>query len=63
MKQYCQRYSNNSNPTFADQGIMTIYLFAGRCQKYSIAVKYEVKAVIFGIKINFNYKKIIISKK
>jgi hypothetical protein len=34
LKCYCQRYSNNSNPTFTDQEIMTIYLFAGHCQKY-----------------------------
>jgi hypothetical protein len=31
---YCQRYSNNSKPVFTDQEIMTIYLFAGHCQKY-----------------------------
>jgi len=31
---YCQRYSNNSNPVFTDQEIMTIYLFVGHCQKY-----------------------------
>jgi len=31
---YCQRYSNNSNPAFTDQKIMTIYLFTGYCQKY-----------------------------
>jgi len=34
LKYYCQRYSNNSNPAFTDQEIMTIYLFAGYCQKY-----------------------------
>ena len=34
MKYYCQRYSNNSNPALTDQEIMTIYLFAGHCQKY-----------------------------
>ncbi len=34
LKYYCQRYSNNSNPEFTDQEIMTIYLFAGHCQKY-----------------------------
>ena len=34
LKLYCQRYSNNSNPAFTDQEIMTIYLFAGYCQKY-----------------------------
>jgi hypothetical protein len=31
---YCQRYSHNSKPVFTDQEIMTIYLFAGHCQKY-----------------------------
>jgi hypothetical protein len=34
LKYYCQRYSNNCNPAFTDQEIMTIYLFAGHCQKY-----------------------------
>jgi hypothetical protein len=34
LKYYCQRYSNNCNPAFTDQEIMTIYLFAGYCQKY-----------------------------
>lgn len=34
LKYYCQRYSNNSNPSFTDQEIMTIYLFTGYCQKY-----------------------------
>ena len=34
LKYYCQRYSNNSNPAFTDQEIMTIYLFSGDCQKY-----------------------------
>jgi len=34
LKYYCQRYSNNSKPAFTDQEIMTIYLFAGYCQKY-----------------------------
>ncbi|NDW18755.1 transposase [Dysgonomonas sp. 216] len=34
LRYYCQRYSNNSNPVFTDQEIMTIYLFAGHCQKY-----------------------------
>ena len=34
LKYYCQRYSNNSNPLFTDQEIITIYLFAGHCQKY-----------------------------
>ena len=34
LKFYCQRYSNNSKPVFTDQEIMTIYLFAGHCQRY-----------------------------
>lgn len=34
LKYYCQRYSNNNAPSFTDQEIMTIYLFAGCCQKY-----------------------------
>lgn len=33
LKYYCQRYSNNNAPYFTDQEIMTIYLFAGYCQK------------------------------
>ena len=34
LKYSCQRHSNNSNPAFTDQEIMTIYLFAGHCQNY-----------------------------
>jgi hypothetical protein len=34
LKYYCHRQSNNGNPEFTDQEIMTIYLFAGHCQKY-----------------------------
>ena len=34
LKYYCHRQSNNNNPVFSDQEIMTIYLFAGHCQKY-----------------------------
>lgn len=40
LKYYCQRYSNNNTPSFTDQEIMTIYLFAGYCQKY-----FEVKDI------------------
>lgn len=32
LKYYCHRQSNNLE--FTDQEIMTIYLFAGHCQKY-----------------------------
>ena len=28
LKYHCQRFSNNKNPKFTDQEIMTIYLFA-----------------------------------
>lgn len=31
---YCQRFSNNSNPEFTDEEILTIYLFCGYCQRY-----------------------------
>lgn len=31
---YCQRFSNNSNPEFTDEGVLTVYLFCGYCQKY-----------------------------
>lgn len=30
----CQRFSNNANPEFTNQEIMTIYLFAGFEQQY-----------------------------
>lgn len=40
LKYYCQRHSNNNAPSFTDQEIMTIYLFAGYCQKY-----FEVKDI------------------
>lgn len=31
----CQRFSNNANPLFTDQEIMTIYLFAAFEQHHS----------------------------
>lgn len=31
---HCQRFSNNSNPEFTDEEILTIYLFCGYCQRY-----------------------------
>jgi hypothetical protein len=34
LQYYCQRYSNNFNPLFTDQEILTIYLFVGNQQKY-----------------------------
>jgi hypothetical protein len=34
LKYCCKRYSNNAKPDFTDQEILTIYLFAGHCQKY-----------------------------
>ena len=40
LKYYSQRYSNNNAPSFTDQEIMTIYLFAGYCQKY-----FEIKDI------------------
>ena len=41
LKLYCQRYSNNSNPAFTDQEIMTIYLFARYCQKYFLIIYFK----------------------
>ncbi len=35
LKNYCQRYSNNSVPVFSDQEILTIYLFVGSEQHYT----------------------------
>jgi len=32
--QTCQSFSNNANPEFTDQEIMTIYLFTGTQQRY-----------------------------
>ena len=29
---YCQRFSNNSNPEFTDEEVLTVYLFCGYCQ-------------------------------
>lgn len=40
LKYYCQRHSNNNTPLFTDQEIITIYLFAGYCQKY-----FEIKDI------------------
>ena len=31
---HCQRFSNNSNPEFTDEEVLTIYLFCGYCQRY-----------------------------
>ena len=31
---YCQRFSNNSNPEFTDEEVLTVYLFCGHCQRY-----------------------------
>ena len=30
----CQRFSNNSNPEFTDEEVLTVYLFCGYCQRY-----------------------------
>jgi hypothetical protein len=40
LKYSCQRFSNNSNPEFTDQEILTIYLFTGSCQNY-----YQIKDI------------------
>ncbi len=29
---YCQRFSNNSNPEFTVEEVLTVYLFCGYCQ-------------------------------
>ncbi len=34
LKFYCQRFSNNANPTFTDQELLTAYLFCGAYQRY-----------------------------
>ena len=31
---YCQRFSNNSNPEFTDEELLTVYLFCSYCQRY-----------------------------
>lgn len=31
---YCQRFSNNNNPAFTDQELLTVYLFRRTCQQY-----------------------------
>ncbi len=50
--QTCHRFSNNANPEFTDQEIMTIYLFTGREQRdfsikeiHSFAKDYLVRMV------------------
>ena len=30
----CQRFSNNSNPEFTDEEVLTVYLFCGYFQRY-----------------------------
>lgn len=32
LKFYCQRFSNNANPIFTDQELLTVYLFCGAYQ-------------------------------
>ena len=34
LKSYCQRFSNNANLIFTDQGLLTGYLFCGAYQQY-----------------------------
>ena len=34
LQYYCQRFSNNSNPEFTDEEILTVYLFCGYFQRY-----------------------------
>jgi hypothetical protein len=34
LRYHCQRYSNNSQPEFTDEEIMTLYLFVGHEQRY-----------------------------
>ena len=34
LKFYCQRFSNNANPIFTDQELLTVYLFCGAYQRY-----------------------------
>lgn len=31
---YCQRFSNNSNPEYRDEKLLTVYLFCGYSQRY-----------------------------
>lgn len=33
LKFYCQRFSNNANPIFTDEELLTVYLFCGACQR------------------------------
>lgn len=40
LKYHCERFSNNSNPTFTDQEIMTVYIFAMACEQ-----KFKVKQI------------------
>ena len=37
---YCQKFSNNSNPKFTDEEVLTVYLFCGYCQRYFGSKKY-----------------------
>lgn len=34
LQYYCQRFSNNSNPGFTDEEVLTVYLFCGYYQRY-----------------------------
>ncbi len=35
MRLQCQRFSNNSNPEFTDEEVLTDYLYCGYCQRYN----------------------------
>lgn len=34
LKFNCQRFSNNANPVFTDEELLTVYLFCGAYQRY-----------------------------
>ena len=33
LKNLCMRHSNNSNPRFTDEELLTVHLFCGACEK------------------------------
>jgi hypothetical protein len=39
LKYYCQKYSDNFNPSFTNQKRIIIYMFASHCQKYDVQIK------------------------
>ena len=52
LKFNCQRFSNNANPVFTDEELLTVYLFCGVYQHY-----FNIKDIYTSTKEYFKYFK------